>query len=61
MDKECRDKLNEIKGQSYKLFLHNLLEKEERTHRKVRRIRFKYFNMFGGGRYNGQERGKKNY
>ena len=42
MNKECRDKLNEIKKQSYRLFLHNLLEKEERAHKMVRRIQFRF-------------------
>lgn len=42
MNKECRNDLDRIKGQSYKLFLQNLLDKEERAHRKIRRINFKY-------------------
>ena len=42
MNKECRDKLEKIKKQSYKLFLHNLLAKEERAEILVKRIRFKY-------------------
>ncbi len=42
MNKECRDELAKIKKQTYKLILHNLLEKEERAHRMVKRIQFKY-------------------
>ena len=42
MNKECRDKLNKIKEQSYRLFLQNLLNKEEGAYREVRRVQLKY-------------------
>lgn len=42
MDKECRDELNRIGALDYKLFLHNILLKEEKAHRMVRRIQFRY-------------------
>ena len=45
MNKECRDKLEEIKKQSYKLFLHNLLAKEERARMLVRKIQYKYLTF----------------
>ena len=47
MNKECRDKLNKIKEQSYKLFLHNLLDKEERADVKARRVELKYWKLLG--------------
>jgi len=43
MNKDCRDKLDRIKEQSYKLFLQRLLDKEERADIKVSSIgRIKY-------------------
>ena len=50
MNKGCRDKLDRIKEQSYKLFLQNLLDKEERAYRKVRRLEFKYRGYRGDDR-----------
>lgn len=42
MNKECREELDKVKEQSYKIFLHNLLLKEERAEILVGRVQFKY-------------------
>ena len=47
MNKECGNDLEIVKEQNYGLFLHNLLDWEERAHRKVKKIYFKYFDRGG--------------
>ena len=52
MNKVCRNNLDKIKEQNYKLFLQNLLDKEEKAYRERKRINVKYYTYNKGGKIN---------